>query len=144
MSQFDLVLNRAVDAEGTEFAFTEREKGQLRQNVAQLYSSGEVVENEEIPLVVRDKARQLATERNLNHFKYGYLQGQRVRDALEKRFGKIELPEGWVKEQAAVAKTTDEFNTILWNETKRLAAKKMADVFTGVCLDAGFSAERLP
>ena len=65
VSQFDLVLNRAVDAEGTEFAFTEREKGQLRQNVAQLYSSGEVVEKEGVALVVRDKGRECGKERYL-------------------------------------------------------------------------------
>lgn len=144
VSQFDRILNDAVTAAGQEFGFTEREKGQLRQSVAQLYSSGEVVENEEIPLVVGSKARELATKRNLDHFKYGYLLGQRVCDALEKRFGNFEFSEGWVKSQAALAKTTDEFNTILWNEAMQLAKKKLTDVFDGVCLDAGFSADRLP
>lgn len=142
--EFERLLQEAVDAEGNQYGFTDRQKAQLRESVTRLYTAGEVIENAEIHPVVAHKARELATKRNLDHLDTGWFLGERVLRKLEMRFGKVDLDAGWVRSQAGIAKTTEQFTTLLWNETERLAKKKLEDTFLAVCLGAGFTAEGLP
>lgn len=142
--EFERLLQEAVDAEVNQYGFTDRQKAQLRENVTRLYTAGEVIEKAEIGPVVAHKARELATKRNLDHLDTGWFLGERVLRRLELRFGKVDLDAGWVRSQAGIAKTTEQFTTLLWNETERLAKKKLEDAFLAVCRGAGFTAEGLP